>query len=51
MALLLVVLIILLVGGTGLLAFVVKSFVAAGIVGILLLALIVAVLLRPRAAV
>jgi hypothetical protein len=51
MALLLVLLILLLVGGTGLLAFVVKSFLAAGIVGVILLALLVYVLLaRPHTA-
>jgi hypothetical protein len=49
MALVLVILILLLVGGTGLLAFVVKSFIAAGIIGIIALALIIALLLRPRA--
>lgn len=49
MALLLIILILLLVGGTGLLAFVVKSFIAAGIIGIVALALIIALLLRPRA--
>lgn len=52
MALLLIILIILLVGGTGLLAFVVKSFLAAGLVGIILLALLIYVLLgRSRTAV
>ena len=51
MALLIVILILLLVGGTGLLAFVVKSFLAAGIVGVILLALLIYVLLgRLRAA-
>ncbi len=51
MALLLVILIVLLIGGAGLLAFVVKSFLAAGLVGVLLLALIIFALLRPRATV
>lgn len=51
MALILVILILLLVGGTGLLAFVVKSFLAAGIVGIILLALIIYLLVgRTRTA-
>ena len=45
MALLLVILILLLVGGTGLLAFVVQSFVAAGILGIIALALIIFLLI------
>ncbi|MFN8557619.1 MAG: DUF3309 domain-containing protein [Dehalococcoidia bacterium] len=45
MALILVILILLLIGGTGLLVFVVKSFVAAGIVGIVLLALLIYLLL------
>jgi hypothetical protein len=49
MALLLVILIILLIGGTGLLAFIVKSFIAAGIIGIIALALLIYLLLGvPR---
>jgi hypothetical protein len=50
MALLLIILLILLIGGAGLLTFIVKSFVAAGILGIIALAVIIALLLRPRAA-
>lgn len=41
MALLLAILLIILIGGTGLLAFVVKSFIAAGLVGIIALALVI----------
>jgi len=44
MALILAILIILLIGGAGLLTFIVKSFVAAGILGIIALALIIYVL-------
>jgi hypothetical protein len=47
-ALLLIILIILLVGGTGLLAFVVESFVAAGLVGVLALVLLVVLLAGRR---
>lgn len=48
-ALILVILILLLVGGVGLLAGIVKGILAFGILGVLLLALIIAALLRPRA--
>ncbi|HZU76847.1 MAG TPA: DUF3309 domain-containing protein [Dehalococcoidia bacterium] len=47
MLLLLVILLVLLVGGVGLLAFIVKSFIAAGILGILALAVLIALLLGP----
>ena len=50
MALLLIILIILLLGGVGLLTFIVKSFIAAGILGIIALALIIYLLLGPRRA-
>jgi hypothetical protein len=48
MALLLILLLILLIGGTGLLAFIVKSFIAAGIVGIIALALLIYLLVAPH---
>jgi hypothetical protein len=47
-ALLLIILLILLIGGGGLLIFLVKSVLAFGIVGVLVLAVIIALLLRPR---
>lgn len=51
MALLVVILILLLIGGVGLLTFIVKSFLAAGILGVVLLALLIYVLLiRPSRA-
>jgi hypothetical protein len=50
MALLLIILLILLVGGAGLLGFIVKSFVAAGLLGILALALLVWLLVGPARA-
>ena len=46
MAPLLIILIILLLGWTGLLVFVVKSFVAAGVLGIIALALLIYLLLN-----
>jgi hypothetical protein len=49
MALLLIILLILLIGGAGLLTFIVESFIAAGILGILALAVVIVLLLRPRA--
>ena len=47
MALLLVIIVVLLIGGAGLLGFIVKSFIAAGIIGIIALVLIIYVLLGP----
>ncbi|MGI8549691.1 MAG: DUF3309 domain-containing protein [Dehalococcoidia bacterium] len=50
MPLLLIILIILLVGGVGFLAFIVKTILGAGIIGIILLAVIIYLLLgRSRA--
>ena len=49
MALLLVVLILLLVGGVGLLTGIIKTFLGLGLLGVVLLALLIYVLLvRPR---
>jgi hypothetical protein len=48
--LLLVILLILLVGGAGLLGFIVKSFIAAGLIGILALALLIWLLVGPARA-
>jgi hypothetical protein len=44
-ALLLIILVVLLIGGAGLLVFIIKSFVAAGLLGIIALALLVWLLL------
>ena len=46
MALLLLILIILLLGGVGLLTFIVESFIAAGVLGIIALALLIYLLLN-----
>ena len=45
MALILAILIVILIGGVGLLTFIVKSFIAAGILGIIALALIIYLLI------
>lgn len=50
MALLLIILIILLIGGGALLGFIVKSFIAFGVLGIIALALIIYLLLGPSRA-
>ena len=47
MALLLIILLIVLVGGAGLLGFIVKSFIAAGLLGILALAVLIWLLASP----
>ncbi len=46
MALLLIILIILLIGGAGLLTFIIESFITAGVLGIIALALLIYLLLN-----
>jgi hypothetical protein len=50
LVLLLIILLVLLVGGAGLLGFIVKSFLAAGLLGIVALALLIWLLVGPARA-